>query len=194
MIPLIYDDIRVATYKLILNLTNNNIMGYQFINCYGNMNDINTSILILVNINNNHWTTAFFNDNNGQLTNNYIINPISITNNKNELEKNKIKDINNYLEDTNVIKIKKEYNNFLNEINNLNNKIIDEVCKFYNNEQNKIDFSSIYYYIKNKDINNGLFGSYPKNFHLITKNKVSREDKKLFKKNVKLSQKIVKID
>lgn len=30
MIPLIYDDIRVATYKLILNLTNNIIMGYQF--------------------------------------------------------------------------------------------------------------------------------------------------------------------
>ena len=51
------------------------------------MKDINTSILILVNINNN-WTTAFFNDKNGQLINNYIIQPISITNNKNELEKN----------------------------------------------------------------------------------------------------------
>ena len=50
-------------------------------------------------------------------------------------------------------------------INNLNSKTKDEVCKFYNNEQNKIDFSCIYYYIKNKDINN----------------------KKLFKKNVKLS-------
>ena len=59
MIPLIYDDIRVATYKLILNLTNNIIMDYQFINSYGNMNDINTSILILVNINNNLWTKAF---------------------------------------------------------------------------------------------------------------------------------------
>ena len=45
MIPLIYDDIRVATYKLMLNLTNNIIMGYQFVNCYGNMKDINTSIL-----------------------------------------------------------------------------------------------------------------------------------------------------
>ena len=86
-----------------------------------------------------------------------------------------------------------KYNEFLNEINNLNNKTIDEVCKFYNNEQNKIDFSTIYYYIKTKDINNGLFGSYPKNFHLITKNKGSREEKKLFKKNVKLSQLIVKI-
>ena len=32
MIPLIYDYIRVAIYKLILNLTNNIIMGYQFIN------------------------------------------------------------------------------------------------------------------------------------------------------------------
>jgi len=132
MIPLIYDDIRVATFKLILNLTNNNIMGYQFINCYGIMKDINTSILILVNINNNHWTTAFFNDKNRQPINNYIIQPISITNNKNELEKN-IKEINNYLEDSNVIKIKKEYNEFLNEINNLNNKTIEEECKFYNN-------------------------------------------------------------
>ena len=62
MIPLIYDDIRVATYKLILKLTNNIIMGYQFINSYGYMNDINKSILILVNINNNHWTTGYFND------------------------------------------------------------------------------------------------------------------------------------
>ena len=88
MIPLIYDDIRVVTYKLILNLTYSIIMGYQYINCYGIMKDINTSILILVNINNNHWTTAFFNDKNGQLINNYIIQPISITNNKNELEKN----------------------------------------------------------------------------------------------------------
>ena len=33
MIPLIYDDIRVAIYKVILNLTNNIIMDYQFINC-----------------------------------------------------------------------------------------------------------------------------------------------------------------
>ena len=62
----------------------------------------------MVNINNNHWTTVFYNDKNGQPINNYTINPISITNNNNVLEKNKIKEINNYLEDTNVIKIKKE--------------------------------------------------------------------------------------
>ena len=109
-------------------------MGYQFINSYGNMNDIYTSILILVNINNNHWTGAFFDDKNGQPINNYAINPISITNNKNELEKMKIKEINNYFEDTNVMKIKKEYNGFLNLINNLNSKTIDEVYKFYTNE------------------------------------------------------------
>ena len=41
MIPLIYDDIRGAIYKLKLNLTNNIIMSYQFINSYGIMNDIN---------------------------------------------------------------------------------------------------------------------------------------------------------
>ena len=66
------------------------------------MNEINTSILILVNINNNHWTIAYFNDKNGQPITNYTINPISITNNKEELEIKKIKEINNYLEDTNV--------------------------------------------------------------------------------------------
>ena len=75
-IPLIYDDIRVATYKLIINLTNIIIMGYQFINSYGNKNDINKSILILLNKNKNHWTTAFLNDKNGQPNNNYTINPI----------------------------------------------------------------------------------------------------------------------
>ena len=107
MISLIYDNIRVATYKLRLNLTNNIIIGYQFINSYGNMNDINTSILIFVNINNNHWTTGYFNDKNGLPINNYTINPISITNNKNQLEKKKTKEFNNYLEATNVIKIKK---------------------------------------------------------------------------------------
>ena len=110
------------------------------------------------------------------IINNYTINPISITNNKEELEIKKIKEINNYLEDTNVIKIKIDYNDFLNIINNLNGKTIDEVCKFYNNEQNKIYFNSMYYYIKNKDINNRLFGIYPKKFHLITKNKGNRED------------------
>ena len=188
MIPLIYHDIRVATYKLIVNLANNSIIGYQFINCYGNMNDIKTSILILVNINNNHWTTAYFNDKNGQPINNYIINPISLINNKKELIKKNNKINNIYLDDDNLIKIKAKYNEFLKELNNLNNKTINEVYNFYNSEQNKIDFSSIYYYIKNKDINNGLFGSYTKNFHLITKHKGSREDKKLFKKNVKLSQ------
>ena len=76
----------------------------------------------------------------------------------------KIKEINNYLEDINVIKIKKEYKDFLNIINNLYSKTIDGVSKFYNNEQNKIDFSSIYYYIKYKDINNGLFGIIQKIF------------------------------
>ena len=34
-------------------------------------------------------------------------------------------------------------------------------------------------------MNNGLFGNYPKNFHIISKNKGSREDKKLFKKKCK---------
>jgi len=91
MIPLIYHDIRVEAYKLIVNLANNSIIGYQFINCYGNMNDIKTSILILININNNHWTTAYFNDKNGQPINNYIINPISLINNKKELKKKSVK-------------------------------------------------------------------------------------------------------
>ena len=48
-------------------------------------------VYFLVNINNNHWTTAFYNDKNGQPINNYTINLISITNNENELENNKIK-------------------------------------------------------------------------------------------------------
>ena len=61
---------------------------------------------MLVNVNNNHLSTSYFNDKNGQPINNYTINSISIITNKNELEKKKIKEINNYLEDTNVIKIK----------------------------------------------------------------------------------------
>ena len=39
------------------------------------------------------------------IINNYTINPISITNNKEELEIKKIKEINNYLEDTKCYKI-----------------------------------------------------------------------------------------
>ena len=45
-------------------------MGYQFINSYGNMNEINTSLLIWVNINNNNWTIVYFNDKNGKPINN----------------------------------------------------------------------------------------------------------------------------
>ena len=35
---------------------------------------------------------------------------------------------------------------------------IDETVKFYSSKDKKIDFSTIYYYNKHKDIRNGLKG------------------------------------
>ena len=59
MIPLVFQDITVVTYKMEKHELNDIILGYRFIQIYGNINDPNTSILILININDNHWNTAF---------------------------------------------------------------------------------------------------------------------------------------
>ena len=53
MILLVFNDIYVATYRLINYINVNTLLGYQFINTYGNINN-NISILILANINENH--------------------------------------------------------------------------------------------------------------------------------------------
>ncbi len=71
MIPLIYSDICVATYRLVNNINNNSILGYEFINTYGNIEDINKTILILVNINNNHWCNGYYEECNEGIIENY---------------------------------------------------------------------------------------------------------------------------
>ena len=63
MIPLVFPDITVVTYKMEKHEINDIILGYRFIQIYGNLNDPNTSILILININDNHWNTTFYNKN-----------------------------------------------------------------------------------------------------------------------------------
>lgn len=63
MIPLGFPDISVVTYKMEKHELNNIILGYQFIQIYYTINDPNTSILILININDKHWNTAFYNTN-----------------------------------------------------------------------------------------------------------------------------------
>jgi hypothetical protein len=63
MIPLVYNDITVATYQIIIDNENNNILGIRFIQIYGDSTDTNKSILILINLNNYHWTCALDNNN-----------------------------------------------------------------------------------------------------------------------------------
>ena len=73
MIPLEYYDIRVGYYELIKNNTNNSIIGFRFIQTYGNFNDENTSILLLVNIINLHWICGFYNNENEEPIKDFII-------------------------------------------------------------------------------------------------------------------------
>lgn len=41
MIPLVFNNICVATYRLINDISNNTLLGYEFFNTYGNINDNN---------------------------------------------------------------------------------------------------------------------------------------------------------
>ena len=62
MIPLVFNDICAATSSLINEINTNSLLGYEYINTYGNLNDTKLSILILVNINDNHLVNGYYND------------------------------------------------------------------------------------------------------------------------------------
>ena len=130
MISIVYEDLVVATYELITNSENNNILGYRFIQIYGNITDNSNSILILISINNLHWTCAFYNTNSQKVVSNFIIPEYILYKNKNKLidkiEKNNL-DINFNTE----IKYKDEFDKFNNTFNNLKNKSLNEVSQFY---------------------------------------------------------------
>lgn len=187
MIPIVYEDIVVATYQLITNYDKNNFFGYKFIQMCGNMLDNSNNILILININNLHWTCAFYNNNSEKIFDNFVIPGYTLYNNifklKDKLEKD---DTNiNFISD---IKYQDEFEEFNNKLNNLLNKSLKEVSNFYSSNEDiidYIDYGTIYYYNKTKDINKGKFGIYPDNFNQITKNKGNRQDKKILNKYVK---------
>ena len=67
MIPLVYDNIRVAWYQMVQSFDNNEILGFRFINNYGNFNDDNISILLLINISNNHYLYDYYNSEKGKI-------------------------------------------------------------------------------------------------------------------------------
>ena len=113
MVSLIYNDIRVGIYRLIINTQSNEILGYECINTYGDINDNITSILILININNNHWVLGYYNRDNGAQINNFIIPTISLNNGLSKLINNKNKKAINYKLDSELSLIKKEYTIFI---------------------------------------------------------------------------------
>ena len=59
MIPLVYDKIGVACYQMVKSIDNDEIIGFRFINNYGNFNDDNISILFLINISNRHYICGY---------------------------------------------------------------------------------------------------------------------------------------
>lgn len=73
MIPLAFQDIIVATNELIKDNNNNSILGYKYVQTYGDINDVNKSIIILININNMHWICSFYNENASEIIIDYII-------------------------------------------------------------------------------------------------------------------------
>ena len=82
MIPLVYQDIFVATYELIRDDNSNLILGYKYVQIYCHINFVNKSILILNNIKNIYWIWELYNENSSKLIIDYIIPSYSLNNNK----------------------------------------------------------------------------------------------------------------
>ena len=117
MIPLIYQDIVVATYQLINDDNSDSILGFKYVHIYGDINDVNKSILILINIKNMHWTCGFYNQNSSQLIIDYIIPSYSLNNNKLYI-KNKSNLVTNYLSRDELF-YKNKFDDLLSKLNNL---------------------------------------------------------------------------
>ena len=60
-LPLVYDKIRVGYYQMVKSIDNDEILGFRFINNYGNFKDDNISILLLINISNRHYICGYYN-------------------------------------------------------------------------------------------------------------------------------------
>ena len=73
MIPLVYDNILIACYQMVKWLDNKEIIGFRFINNYGNFNDNNITILTLINISNRHYICGYYNSEKGNNNNNFTI-------------------------------------------------------------------------------------------------------------------------
>ena len=52
---------------MVQSFDNNEILGFRFINNYGNFNDDNISILLLINISNNHYLYDYYNSEKGKI-------------------------------------------------------------------------------------------------------------------------------
>jgi len=109
MIPLVYQDIFVATYELIRDDNSNLILGYKYVQIYCHINFVNKSILILNNIKNIYWIWELYNENSSKLIIDYIIPSYSLNNNKLYI-KNNSNSINNHIsKDELIYKNKNEY-------------------------------------------------------------------------------------
>ena len=83
MIPLVYDNIRVACHQKVKSFDNNENFWFRFINNYRNFNDDNISILLLIHINNNHYLCGYYNSEKGIINDNFTIPNNYILENKN---------------------------------------------------------------------------------------------------------------
>jgi hypothetical protein len=73
MIHLVYDNISLACYQMVQSFDNNEILGFRFINNYGNFNDDNVSILLLINISNKYYICVYYNSEKGNINENFTI-------------------------------------------------------------------------------------------------------------------------
>ena len=73
MIPLVYENIRVSRNQMVKSINNDEILGFRFINNYGNFTEDNISILLLINIINNHYICGYYNSEKGNIDENFKI-------------------------------------------------------------------------------------------------------------------------
>ena len=160
--------INIATYSKIYSKYNKTkLIGLQYINYY-NHEDNNRNLLILTNLNNNHYNLAYVKKNIENIDNEFIIiDKDNINNNvKNDNKKNseniknkkfikKLIDYNNLIDNKNVLfsKNNAKLNDSIKKysFDDLSKKNFNDILLFYSSNNNKENYSDIYYYLTKKN-------------------------------------------
>ena len=154
---------------------NENLLGLSFIGYYNISNDNNRHLMILSNINNNHFRLGYVKAN--DINDNDLNFKLK---KKTELETNS-NNINNIIMTKNIEKLTEDFD--LNSLFNLKDKKINEILNFYkSSDNNKVGLDDIYYYLYHKKNDPNGHGKYSDKFKKINKGKSYENKKNVFRK------------